>query len=130
MAVMMRAPLAPNGCPMAIAPVTLRSRWAVKQRNAQRHPGIRQHEIIPVSLALLYCILDLAHRAIVRHEHAMRYSREVDEFDNLGMGPIVGAAPVRVTRRRPMQRRASRRSRRTHPPPRWRTTPNSAVSLR
>ena len=61
-----------------LSAVTLRSRLAVHQRKAQRHPGEGQREIITGSFGNPQGILDLAHRAIVGPQHAIRYSREVD----------------------------------------------------
>ena len=56
-----------------LSPVTLRSRWAVHQRKAQRHLGIRQREVITGSFGNAKGILNLAHRAIVGPKHAVRY---------------------------------------------------------
>ena len=54
-----------------LSAVTLRSRLAVHQRKAQRHPGDGQREIITGSFGNPQGILDLAHRAIVGPQHAI-----------------------------------------------------------
>ena len=59
--------------------VTLRSRVAVHQRHAQRHPDVGHREVITGSFGNPQGILDLAHGGIVGPQHAIRYSPEVAE---------------------------------------------------
>ena len=62
------------------------------QRNAQRHPGVRQRVVITGSLGNPEGILDFAHRGIVGSQHTIRYSREVNPADDHGVGHGVGVA--------------------------------------
>ena len=57
-----------------LSAVTLGSRLAVHQRNAQRHPGEGQREVITGSFGNPQGILDLAHRGIVGRQHAVAVS--------------------------------------------------------
>ena len=66
-------------------------RWAVHERNAQRHPAENQREVITGSFSDSQGLLDLAHRAIVGHQHATWYSRNVDKADSRSVGQGVGA---------------------------------------
>jgi hypothetical protein len=72
--------------------VMIRIRVAVYQRNAQRHPGEGQREVITGSFGNPQGTLDLAHRGIVGPQHANRYPREIDVGDDRGVGQGVGAA--------------------------------------
>ncbi|HYB36306.1 MAG TPA: hypothetical protein VEF72_11380, partial [Mycobacterium sp.] len=58
------------------------------QRNAQRHPGEAQREVIAGSFGNPQGILDLAHRPVIGPHHASWQSMADDLFDTLGwIGP-------------------------------------------